>query len=98
MIETDFGNISVRLYDETPLHRANFIKLIKDGYYDNPEFYRVVENFVVQGGVPLKKLDYTVPAEINPKFVHKKGALAIILCTGANMPIGNSMKIKKIWA
>ncbi len=77
MIETDFGNISVRLYDETPLHRANFIKLIKDGYYDNPEFYRVVENFVVQGGVPLKKLDYTVPAEINPKFVHKKGALAM---------------------
>src|SRR5882672_4351723 len=77
IIETSFGNISLRLYDETPLHRANFIKLIKDGYYDNPEFYRVVENFVVQGGVPLKKLDYTVPAEINPKFVHKKGALAM---------------------
>jgi peptidyl-prolyl cis-trans isomerase B (cyclophilin B) len=77
LIETDFGNISVRLYDETPLHRANFIKLIKDGYYEDPEFYRVVEKFVVQGGVPLKKLDYTIPAEFNPKFFHKKGALAM---------------------
>jgi cyclophilin family peptidyl-prolyl cis-trans isomerase len=77
LIETGFGNISVRLYDETPLHRANFIKLIKDGYYDEPEFYRVVEKFVVQGGVPLKKLDYTIPAEFNPKYFHKKGALAM---------------------
>lgn len=77
LIETDFGNISVRLYEETPLHRANFIKLIKDGYYNDPEFYRVVEKFVVQGGVPMKKLDYTVPAEFNPNCVHKKGALAM---------------------
>ena len=77
LIETDFGNISVRLYDETPLHRANFIKLIKDGYYEEPEFYRVVEKFVVQGGVPGKKLDYTIPAEFNPKYYHKKGALAM---------------------
>jgi peptidyl-prolyl cis-trans isomerase B (cyclophilin B) len=77
LIETDFGNISVLLYDETPFHRANFIKLIKDGYYEEPEFYRVVENFVVQGGVPMKKLDYTIPAEFNPKYYHKKGALAM---------------------
>jgi len=77
LIETELGNISIRLYDETPLHRANFIKLIKDGYYDEPEFYRVVENFVVQGGVPMKKLDYTIPAEFNPKYYHKKGALAM---------------------
>lgn len=77
LIETDFGNISVRLYDETPLHRANFIKLIKDGYYEDVEFYRVVEKFVVQGGVPMKKLDYTVPAEFDPKYFHKKGALAM---------------------
>lgn len=77
LIETDFGNISVRLYDETPLHRANFIKLIKDGYYKDAEFYRVVEKFVVQGGVPGKKLDYTIPAEFNPKYFHKKGALAM---------------------
>jgi len=76
-IETSFGTIHLRLYDETPLHRANFIKLIKDGYYDQSEFYRIVENFVVQGGVPMKKLDYTIPAEFNPKFFHKKGALGM---------------------
>src|SRR5436309_14435807 len=63
IIETSLGTIHLRLYDETPLHRANFIKLIKDGYYDQPEFYRIVQNFVVQGGVPMKKLDYTIPAE-----------------------------------
>ena len=77
IIETGFGNIRVKLYEETPLHRANFIKLIKDGYYEDSEFYRVVENFVVQGGVPMKKLDYTIPAEFNPKYFHKKGALAM---------------------
>jgi cyclophilin family peptidyl-prolyl cis-trans isomerase len=77
IIETNFGNLKIKLYDETPLHRANFIKLIKDGYYEDPEFYRVVENFVVQGGVPMKKLDYTIPAEFNPKYFHKKGALAM---------------------
>src|SRR5579872_2956674 len=77
IIETSFGIIRLRLYDETPLHRANFIKLIKDGYYDQPEFYRIVQNFVVQGGNPLKKLDYTIPAEFNPKFYHKKGALGM---------------------
>ncbi|HLZ16050.1 MAG TPA: peptidylprolyl isomerase [Cyclobacteriaceae bacterium] len=77
IIETGFGTIRLKLYEETPLHRANFIKLIKDGYYDEPEFYRIVENFVVQGGVPQKKLNYTIPAEFNPKFFHKKGALAM---------------------
>jgi peptidyl-prolyl cis-trans isomerase B (cyclophilin B) len=77
LIETDFGTISIHLYDETPLHRANLIKLIKDGYYKDAEFYRVVEKFVVQGGVPMKKLDYTIPAEFNPKYFHKKGALAM---------------------
>ncbi len=77
IIETGFGVIRLKLYAETPLHRANFVKLIKDGYYDNPEFYRIVQNFVVQGGVPIKKLDYTIPAEFNPKFYHKKGALGM---------------------
>jgi len=77
LIETDFGNISIRLYDETPLHRANLIKLIKDGYYEEPEFYRIVEKFVVQGGVPQKKLDYRIPAEFSPIFFHKKGAVAM---------------------
>jgi len=77
LIETDFGNISVHLYDDTPFHRANLIKLIKDGYYEDAEFYRIVEKFVVQGGVPMKKLDYTIPAEFNPKHYHKKGALGM---------------------
>jgi cyclophilin family peptidyl-prolyl cis-trans isomerase len=77
IIETSFGKIHLRLYDETALHRANFIKLIKDGYYDQPEFYRIVQNFVVQGGVPMKTLDYTIPAEFNTKFYHKKGALGM---------------------
>jgi len=77
IIETADGIIHLKLYEGTPLHRANFIKLIKEGYYDQPEFYRIVQNFVVQGGVPMKKLDYTIPAEITPKFFHKKGALAM---------------------
>lgn len=77
LIETDFGNISIHLYDDTPFHRANLIKLIKDGYYEDAEFYRVVEKFVVQGGVPMKKLDYTIPAEFKPNHFHKKGALAM---------------------
>jgi len=76
-IETSFGEIRLKLYDETPLHRANFVKLIKDEYYDKSEFYRIVEKFVVQGGVPMKKLDYTIPAEFNPKLFHKKGALGM---------------------
>ncbi len=77
LIETGYGNIRIRLYDETPLHRANFIKLIKDGYYGEPEFYRIVEKFVVQGGVPMKKLNYTIPAEFIAKYFHKKGALGM---------------------
>ncbi len=76
-IETGYGTIKIKLYDDVPLHRANFIKLIKEGYYEDPEFYRVVENFVVQGGVPMKKLDYTIPAEFNPNHFHKKGAVAM---------------------
>src|SRR5574337_397517 len=63
IIETGYGTIKIKLYDETPLHRANFIKLIKDGYYENAEFYRIVEKFVVQGGVPQKKFNYSIPAE-----------------------------------
>ncbi len=76
-IETSYGEIRLKLYDETPLHRANFVKLIKDEYYEESEFYRIVEKFVVQGGVPMKKLGYTIPAEINTQFYHKKGALGM---------------------
>ena len=77
LIQTSFGDMHIKLYEDTPLHRANFIKLIKDGHYDNAEFYRVVNEFAIQGGDLEKKLDYTIPAEFNRKYFHKKGALAM---------------------
>lgn len=77
LIETDFGNMRLRLYDETPLHRANFIKNIKEGVYEQGEFYRVVYQFMIQGGIYPKELNYTVPAEFSAKFIHKKGALSM---------------------
>ncbi|HEX7584088.1 MAG TPA: peptidylprolyl isomerase [Prolixibacteraceae bacterium] len=87
-IETEFGIIKIRLYDETPLHRDNFIKLIGDGFYTDLLFHRVIQGFMIQGGDPSSKnaelgkrlgegdLGYTIPAEINPKFFHRKGVLA----------------------
>jgi len=88
LIKTTKGNMTVRLYDETPKHRDNFIKLAKEGFYDGLIFHRVIKDFMIQGGDPdskdadfLKRLGsggpgYTIEAEINPKFFHKKGALA----------------------
>ena len=55
LIETTLGNIKVKLYNDTPLHRDNFIKLVKEGYYDNLLFHRVIKNFMVQGGDPDSK-------------------------------------------
>ena len=87
-IETDFGDMIVKLYDETPLHRDNFIKLITDGYYDDLLFHRIVKEFMIQGGDPDSRNaragqalgsgdpGYTIPAEFNTKLFHKKGALA----------------------
>lgn len=87
-IETSFGNIDIKLYDETPLHRDNFIKLIKEGFYKDLLFHRVINDFMIQGGDPDSKNahankqigsggpGYTIPAEFNTKFFHKKGALA----------------------
>jgi cyclophilin family peptidyl-prolyl cis-trans isomerase len=76
-IETKLGTIRLKLYEDTPLHRANFVKLIKDGHYDEAEFYRIVRGFVIQGGDLKKKLPYLVPAEFTPKYFHKKGALSM---------------------
>ena len=88
VIHTSFGDMKGRLYDETPLHKANFIKLINEGFYDSLLFHRVIKNFMIQGGDPDSKNapagkqlgnggpGYTIPAEINPKFIHKKGALS----------------------
>lgn len=87
-IETNYGDMVVKLYNETPLHRDNFLKLVKDGTYDGLLFHRVIKNFMIQGGDPNSKtakpgqmlgdgsLGYTIPAEFNPSLYHKKGALA----------------------
>ena len=68
----------VVLYDETPKHKENFIKLVNQGWYNGSPFHRVISNFMIQGGSSNGKDDpgYTVPAEFNPKFFHKFGALA----------------------
>ena len=87
-IETTMGDIVVELYNETPKHRDNFIKLAKEGVYDSTLFHRVIKAFMIQAGDPDSKnandtaqlgsgdVGYTVPAEFVPKFFHKKGALA----------------------
>lgn len=87
-LETTMGNITVALYNETPKHRDNFIKLVKEGVYDSTLFHRVIKQFMIQAGDPDCKnasdtamlgsgdVGYTIPAEFNPKFFHKKGVLA----------------------
>ena len=77
VIETSFGNMRIRLYEETPLHRANFIKNIKEGVYEEGLFYRIKYQFMIQAGIYPKELNYNVPAEFNSKFIHKKGALSM---------------------
>ena len=79
IIETSFGNIEGILYDDTPIHRDNFVKLIGEGWYDESVFHRVIKNFMIQGGHNKDgRVDpgYTLPAEIIPQHFHKKGALA----------------------
>lgn len=88
IIKTSLGDITVRLYDETPLHRDNFVKLAREGYYDGTLFHRVIKDFMIQGGDPDSKgapvgkqlgiggPDYTIEAEIKPTLFHKRGALA----------------------
>lgn len=79
LIQTDLGNIKVMLYNDTPLHRDNFIKLAKDGFYNGSIFHRVIKDFMIQGGgAPAGKAEvsYRIPAEILPNHFHKKGALA----------------------
>jgi cyclophilin family peptidyl-prolyl cis-trans isomerase len=87
LIKTTFGDIKVRLYDETPVHRDNFLKLVNNQVYEGVTFHRVIKDFMIQTGDPETKLDYlkgrpdsllsyTLPAEFNPALFHKKGALA----------------------
>ena len=87
-ISTPLGDITVRLYDETPAHRDNFIKLAKEGFYNGTLFHRVIKEFMIQGGDPESKgapagrqlgsgdAGYTLPAEFNPSLFHKRGALS----------------------
>ena len=86
--ETNVGDFTVALYNETPKHKDNFIKLVKEGVYDSTLFHRVIKQFMIQAGDPDSKnasdtamlgsgdVGYTIPAEFNPKFFHKKGVLA----------------------
>jgi len=88
LIQTTMGDIVIRLSDSTPLHRDNFLKLVKVGYYDSLLFHRVIQNFMIQGGDPNSKRaaagvplgnggpGYTVPAEFKPTLFHKKGVLS----------------------
>ncbi|HAE14009.1 MAG TPA: peptidylprolyl isomerase [Bacteroidetes bacterium] len=87
-ISTSYGDMLIKLYNETPKHRDNFIKLVKEGYYNGLLFHRVMQEFMVQGGDPDSRNaaagarlgsgspGYTIPAEFRKDLFHKKGALA----------------------
>ncbi len=87
-IKTTAGDIIIKLYDETPLHQKNFIKLVNEKYYDGTLFHRVIKDFMIQAGDPDSRTakkgqslgsggpDYTIDAEFNPILFHKKGALS----------------------
>lgn len=88
LLQTNYGDIVVRLSDSTPLHRDNFLKLVKTHYYDSVLFHRVIKNFMIQGGDPNSKHaktgeplgnggpQYTIPAEFRSTLFHKKGVIA----------------------
>lgn len=89
LLETTKGNIRIALYDDTPLHRDNFLKLVKEGFYDGQLFHRVIYNFMIQAGDTASRHaqpgqflgdspeGYQIPAEIRyPKLFHKRGAVA----------------------
>ena len=86
-IKTTLGDIKITLYDGTPVHRDNFIKLVNSGIYDGVSFHRVIKDFMIQAGdpetrsgstskIPDSLKTYTIPAEFNNQYFHKKGALA----------------------
>jgi peptidyl-prolyl cis-trans isomerase B (cyclophilin B) len=88
-LTTDYGVMVIRLYDSTPLHRDNFIKLVKEGFYDSLMFHRIIQTFMIQGGDPDSKNAQPgqqlgagsapgdrIPAEFRNNYIHKKGALA----------------------
>src|SRR6187402_1153229 len=97
-IKTKYGDMVAILYDETPKHKENFIKLAKEHYFDSLLFHRVIQGFMIQGGDPDSKKaqpgqrlgsggpGYTVDAEFNPKFFHEKGALSAARLGDAQNP------------
>jgi len=92
LISTEFGNMKIKLFNETPQHRDNFLKLVREHFYDSLLFHRVIQDFMIQGGDPDSKdaesakflgdgdLKYSIPAEIVPTLCHKKG----MLCAARN--------------
>lgn len=78
VMTTNYGTIKVKLYNDTPQHRDNFIKLVNEGWFKGSPFHRVIKNFMIQGGQNAdgrEDPNYTVPAEIRDNHFHKKGAL-----------------------
>jgi peptidylprolyl isomerase len=92
LISTSLGDMKIKLFNETPKHRDNFLKLVKEHFYDSLLFHRVIQDFMIQGGDPDSKhaepakllgdgdLNYTIPAEFVPSLCHKKG----MLCAARN--------------
>jgi cyclophilin family peptidyl-prolyl cis-trans isomerase len=79
LIKTNYGDITVMLYDDTPLHRDNFIKLVNEGWFNGSPFHRIIKGFMIQGGQNAdgrQDPGYRIPAEFKSNHFHKKGALA----------------------
>jgi len=95
-IKTEYGDIRVILYDQTPKHKANFLKLARSGQYDGTTFFRIVNNFMIQGGDinakpgPKDTIDYTIPAEFVDTLIHHRGALAAARMGDRNNPARES--------
>ena len=87
LMKTNLGDIKLRLYDNTPLHRDNFLKLVNSGFYEGISFHRIINKFMIQAGDPVTRTvliaktadslnTYTIPAEFRKEYFHRKGALA----------------------
>ncbi len=100
ILETDFGNMMLLLYDDTPMHKENFVDLAKAGVYDGNLFHRVIEHFMIQSGDPSTSnitpswnqdiIPPHVPAEINSKFSHRRGTIGAARYGNDRNPMKNS--------
>jgi peptidylprolyl isomerase len=100
-LTTTHGDIKLKLFNETPGHRDNFLKLVNEGFYDNIDFHRVIDTFMIQTGNPanrssyvegadISRYRYTIPAEIDTAFFHRKGAVAAARTGDNGNPLRNS--------